>query len=118
MCIRDRLALTNEALQVENAERKRAEENAARFYAMVDNSTEYVSMASPDGKVFYLNPAGRTMAGIAPDADIGAINWRDLFDDENWKLRLETALPTLQATGHWEGEIPVSYTHLRAHETP
>src|SRR6185503_13368184 len=99
------LAKTNETLRAENLERKRAEEKAARFYAMVDNSTEYVSMASPDGKVFYLNPAGRRMTGIAQDADIGSINWRDLFDDENWKLRLETALPILRATGHWEGEI-------------
>ncbi len=62
-------------------------------------------MADTEGKVFYLNPAGRKMAGIAPDVEITSVNWRELFDAENWHLRNEIAIPVLLATGRWDGEV-------------
>jgi len=86
-------------------ERKRSEEDRMKFFALVENSSEYISMADREGKVFYLNPAGRRMAGIAEDADLASINWRRLYDDKNWKHRCEVAIPTLTATGRWDGEI-------------
>jgi PAS domain S-box-containing protein len=99
-------------LGVDIADRKRAEQETTKFFALVENSIEFISMANSDAKVFYLNPAGRRMSGIPLDADITSINWRELFDDENWRIRSQVALPVLLKTGRWDGEL-----QMRNHQT-
>jgi PAS domain S-box-containing protein len=90
---------------IDISQRKRVEQEAAKFFALVENSVEFISMANSEGNVFYLNPAGRKMAGIPLDVELSTIDWRDLFDDENWHRRSEVAIPALKATGRWDGEM-------------
>jgi PAS domain S-box-containing protein len=92
-------------LGVDIAERKRAEREATKFFALVENSVEFISMANSEGKLFYLNPAGRRMSGIALGTDVSSVNWRELFDDENWRIRSQIGIPTLMKTGRWDGEL-------------
>ncbi|MEI9939468.1 MAG: ATP-binding protein [Pseudomonadota bacterium] len=67
------LAISNaqllESRQREIDERKRAEEQANRFEALIQHSSEFIAMASLDGRVLFINQAGRKLLGIEPDAD-------------------------------------------------
>ena len=67
------LAISNaqllESRQREIDERKRAEERAKRFEALVQHSGEFIAMASLGGQVLFVNEAGRKLVGIALDAD-------------------------------------------------
>ena len=92
-------------LGIDITERKRVEQNATKFLALVENSTEFISMANLEGTVFYLNAAGRRMVGIAEDADVPSFDWRTCFDDENWQLRQQVVVPTPNSTGPWDGEM-------------
>ena len=67
------LAISNaqllESRQREIDERKRAEEQAKRFEALIQHSGEFIAMASLDGRVLFINEAGRKLVGIDLDAD-------------------------------------------------
>ena len=68
------LAISNaqllESRQREIDERKRAEEQATRFEALIQHSGEFIAMASLDGRVLFINQAGKKLVGIEPDADV------------------------------------------------
>jgi len=67
------LAISNaqllESRQREIEERKRAEERATRFEALIQHSGEFIAMASLDGRVLFINDAGRRLLGIDPHLD-------------------------------------------------
>ena len=68
------LAISNaqllESRQREIDERRRAEEQASRFEALIQHSGEFIAMASLDGRVLFINQAGRKLLGIELDADV------------------------------------------------
>jgi len=68
------LAISNaqllESRQREIDERKRAEEQAGRFEALIQHSGEFIAMASLDGRVLFINQAGRKLLGIELDRDV------------------------------------------------
>jgi two-component system cell cycle sensor histidine kinase/response regulator CckA len=68
------LAISNaqllESRQREIEERKRAEEQAKRFEALVQHSGELIAMASLDGRVLFINEAGKKLLGISPEVDV------------------------------------------------
>lgn len=68
------LAISNaellESRQREIEVRKRAEEQATQFEALIQHSGEFIAMASLDGRVLFINQAGRKLLGIDADADV------------------------------------------------
>ncbi|MDB6039026.1 MAG: sensor signal transduction histidine kinase [Verrucomicrobiales bacterium] len=100
-----RVAERTTELQNEVVERRRTEEEREKFFAMVENSTDFISMVTLEGNVFYLNPAGRSLMGFEKTTRLESIHWPDSFDEKNWKLRSEVLIPAVLAEGRWEGEI-------------
>jgi len=90
-------------LQAEAALRG-SEEDRRKFFALVENSTEYISMADAEGKVFYLNPAGRRMAGIGAGRRPRYRQLAELFDDKNCSTNATLPFRRFLADRHWEGE--------------
>ena len=43
--------------------RPQADEEQIKLASLVENSTDFIGMASPDGQVMFVNPAGRRMVG-------------------------------------------------------
>ena len=103
----------------------KAEEERARLVEILEATSDYVGVADPDGRLIYLNAAGRRLAGIheqeLPGQTASAVYpvWvQELIDKE--------ARPTAARNGIWEGEtailspegkeIPVSHV-LIAHRT-
>jgi len=97
------LAISNaqlfESLQTELRERRRAEEEAKTFVALIQNSTDFIAMAGFDGRILFLNDAGRALVGIAQDRDITELTLADFHTHDGLKRA-----PVLLEHGSWQGE--------------
>jgi PAS domain S-box-containing protein len=99
-------------------ERKRAEESLAhqvrlaaisaedrqKFFALVENSSDFIGIASLEGKPIYLNQAGREMSGLDADADVALMNLSDFYDPETATRLGGEGLPAMLTGGRWAGE--------------
>ena len=97
------LALSNaqlfESLQVELAQRKKAEDKAKTFVALIENSNDMIAMAELGGRVLFINAAGRALCGLAPDQEALDLTLAD-FHTEDGLRRGEI----IRETGSWRGE--------------
>ena len=85
---------------------RRAEENLLRLAAVAEQSSDFIGIASPNARQTYLNPAGRALAGMAPQADIGAFGVTDFFAAESREAVHRIVLPAITGpAGKWEGEL-------------
>jgi PAS domain S-box-containing protein len=75
--------------------------------SLVENSTDFIGIASPDGQVAFVNQAGRRIAGLEPEQHLNHHTIYDfMVESERDKLRDEI-VPQLWRKGHWEGEAPL-----------
>ena len=88
-----------ESLQRELAQRAAAEEQAKTFVALIENSTDMIAMADFEGRVLFVNAAGRALVGIPPDFDVRTMTIED-FHTSGGLSRAET----IRDNGSWEGE--------------
>ena len=103
------LAISNaqllESRQKEIDERKRAEEQAKRFEALIQHSGEFIAMASLDGRVLFINQAGRKLLGIEPDADVTLLELPTFHTPEGLKRA-----DVIRTQGRYQG--PGQLRHL------
>src|SRR5258706_1425711 len=97
------LAQTNEELRAEIAERKRAEQESRKLASLVENSTDFIGLASVDGKATFVNGAGQAMVGLESDdeAQVDILEYLPPGDRDWFQQHI---LPALQRDGTWEGE--------------
>jgi PAS domain S-box-containing protein len=97
----------SEAQLGESRQRSRlAEENLLRLAAVAEQSPDFIGIATPDGHQTYLNPAGRALTGVPPQADIAVYGIDDFFDGDSREHIRRTVLPAIRgAAGKWEGEL-------------
>jgi PAS domain-containing protein len=60
------LLKSNESLQREINERIQLEEERQKFISLVENSNDVITMATPDGKLIYINECGITAMMSSP----------------------------------------------------
>jgi PAS domain S-box-containing protein len=90
----------------DDTERRQAEAGIRRLAAVAEQSSDFIAIFSPGAGVIYLNPAGRKMAGLAPEADLGQYSMLDFFADECRQFARQQVLPALLgAHANWEGEL-------------
>jgi two-component system cell cycle sensor histidine kinase/response regulator CckA len=108
---RDLPLLSPHAAQPQNTEALQAQ-----LIAVIESTSDLVSTATPDGKLTYLNQAGRKLAGWGAEESLEDRVIGDLHPA--WALqKIETeGLPTATATGHWEGETAL--LHREGREVP
>jgi PAS domain S-box-containing protein len=75
-----------------------------RFQALVETSGDFIAIAGVDGAVRYVNPAGRRIVGLEPDADVTRTTIDDYLTEEGRRLSAEVEVPAVVAHGRWEGE--------------
>ncbi|HET7274663.1 MAG TPA: PAS domain S-box protein [Longimicrobiaceae bacterium] len=83
---------------------RRAESGEHRLATILDATPEFVGTLDPNGRVLYLNRAGRRMLDLSPDYDVSALNFPDLYSQAETERMLRDGLPTALATGIWSGE--------------
>ncbi len=98
------LAEANGQLQTEIVVRKRAEQTQKRFVAILEETTDLVSMSDPAGKVLYLNKAGRRLLGLGDEVDVTRLNLASFLSERARRAILDEGIPTAVQTGAWAGE--------------
>jgi PAS domain S-box-containing protein len=90
----------------DDTERRSAEAGIRRLAAVAEQSSDFIGIFSPGAGIIYLNPAGRRMAGLAAEADVGQRRMLDFFAQDCRPFVRQQVLPAL--TGEraaWEGEL-------------
>ena len=85
-------------------ERKRAEATRDRLAAILETTTDLVSIANPAGELVYLNRAGRTLLGVGPEEDLAKTVISEFLPDPTHHPILSEGIPTAIRLGTWAGE--------------
>jgi len=97
------LAISNaqlfESLQRELHERKRAEEQAKTFVALIENTTNFIAMAELDGRILFVNAAGRALVGLTAERDVRTLTLADFHTADGLRRG-----DLIRQHGSWQGE--------------
>lgn len=122
--LRRRVARATRELRSELAERRQAQEAQERLTTILETTTDFVGIATPDGRVLYINKAGRRLLGMPPETTVyGTI--ATYHPAPTYAFLRDEAIPAAIRHGSWSGEtallrldgreVPVSQVIL-AHE--
>ncbi|MEG4811631.1 PAS domain S-box protein [Microcoleus sp. F8-D3] len=85
-------------------ERKKGEEERQKFVSLIENSSDFISMATLKGKTLFVNEAGRKLVGVEHlSAVLYAEIWEYIGPTFQQKFSQEI-LPTIISQGQWQGE--------------
>lgn len=93
------------------SEGKRAEEERQKLAMLVEHSTDFIGMASLEGRALYLNPAGCRLVGLENLRGALATSIPDYLPPEWQRRYAEEVIPTALQTGSWKGEV--QFRHFR-----
>jgi diguanylate cyclase (GGDEF)-like protein/PAS domain S-box-containing protein len=95
--------------------RRQAEEEQRKLASLVENSDDFIAIASPDRKLLYLNAGGARMIGLDSPQQALGLDLSRLHPAMAW-AKLESGLPALMETGrqqeetqlrHWKTGAPI-----------
>ncbi|MFZ5573161.1 MAG: PAS domain S-box protein [Thermodesulfobacteriota bacterium] len=92
------------------SQRKQSEEESRKLASVVRHSRELVNMATPDGRMFFLNDAGKKMLGISEE-EVPRTNIMSVIPAHFRDKVLQEILPSIRKNGYWEGEL--QYLNLK-----
>ena len=84
---------------------RRSLENQRKLASVVENSMDFVGLASLDGHAEILNRAGREMVGLDDLAAVRATRIPDYIAEEDRKDLLPKMMSAVMRKGAWQGEI-------------
>ncbi len=93
-----------EATAIDITELKRIEKELRSIASVVEASTDFIGLATLEGKVLFLNQAGRRLIGMDPDCPANDLTIFDLGGEEGKRIAREQFLPALARDGCWAGE--------------
>ncbi|NJO69872.1 MAG: PAS domain S-box protein [Bacteroidetes bacterium] len=73
--------------------------------SILDYSQDFIGLATPDQKAFYVNPAGQNMVGIENDEMVRKTRIEEYFFPEDLTFVNNTIFPALMQEGRWAGEF-------------
>jgi anti-anti-sigma factor len=98
------------------AARARTQAAERRFGAVIEATSDWVSIADRDEKLVFVNQGGRRMVGIGPDEDIVGLRVGQFSPAWARERVLAEALPIARAQGVWRGDL--ARLHRDGHEIP
>lgn len=111
----------------ELADRRRAEQAHGRLAAIIEATTDLVGMADPEGRILFLNRAGRQLLALGDDEPLASLRVADCFPERLHGWLRQEAIPCALRDGAWSGEtillardgveLPVSQVII-AHKGP
>jgi anti-anti-sigma factor len=96
--------------------RDRAHAAERRFGAVIEATSDWVSITDRDAKLVFINAAGRRMVGLGPDEDIVGLRIGEFSPAWARERVLRDALPVARRDGVWRGEG--ARLHRDGHEIP
>ncbi|MDO8745228.1 MAG: EAL domain-containing protein [Candidatus Brocadiaceae bacterium] len=85
-------------------ERKHIEETKTRLSEITETTTDFVGTTTIDGRVLYINKAGRKIIGIGENEDISNLRISDCHPKWASDLILSEGIPDAIREGAWIGE--------------
>ncbi|MEG4446029.1 PAS domain S-box protein [Microcoleus sp. AT9_B5] len=85
-------------------ERKKGEEERQKFVSLIENSSDFISMATLKGKTLFVNEAGRKLVGVE---NFSAVLYTEIWDYLGPYFQQKFSqeiLPTIISHGQWQGE--------------
>lgn len=89
----------------ETTEKKRTERELRMLAAVVEQTADFIGIAGPDEKAFYLNEAGRSLVGLPDMEAVQQTSVMDCFMPEDQQFARDVILPTQYRDGRWIGEF-------------
>jgi PAS domain S-box-containing protein len=81
-----------------------AEEEIRRQSTILATSRDFISMTDLQGNVVYLNPGGRTLVGMAAEADLSGLQIASFHEPDDLRRIEQQGIPVAFAQGFWRGE--------------
>jgi PAS domain S-box-containing protein len=88
-----------------SVEKWRAETEEHRLAALVENSSDFIGMASLEGACLYINPAGMRLVGLDNMEQVRSSAVYDFAMPEELPRIRDEYWPCLMRTGRWSGEV-------------
>jgi len=85
-------------------ERKQAEEELQKLASVVKYSSELINLSTLEGKMIFLNKAGRKMLGIGPE-EVERVHIMEVIPDHLRERVQNELLPALMQGNTWQGEL-------------
>ena len=85
-----------------------AEKERSRLTAIMENTTDLIATALPDGQVTYINKAGRRMLGMDIDEDLRGFKISDAHPAWARLVVQNEGIPNAIKSGVWQGETALS----------
>ncbi|NTW02035.1 MAG: response regulator [Oscillochloris sp.] len=105
-----------EAARDELAERRRSEQALMRLSAILEATTDVVGSADTEGRLLFLNRAGRRLLGINEQEDIAGRPIHEYIPHDSLEKFLNEGLPVAIRDGIWSGEVTLH--HRDAEDMP
>ena len=99
------LTKSNESLLNEILERHQAEEMLAQFREILETTIDFVGIADKQGRLIYVNPAGKRMVGVKEDEDVWDTTISDYHPKWAAALLQQEGFTGAMRDGIWAGEI-------------
>ena len=88
---------------------KRAEEEQQKLVKLIENTSDFVGVASLNEKVLYINPEGRNLVGLKSSAKVENTTIADYVPEATYVLFKDEILPSVLKAGRWEGELQLRH---------
>lgn len=116
-------SLQAKALARANASLEQALVQRQIFMALVENSSDFIGIANPEGVPVYVNPAGRRMVGLPTDIALETTEIPQYYTPDQRRFAADVIMKEVLEHGYWQGEtafrnwrddsvIPVSDEHF------
>ncbi|MEH2181903.1 PAS domain S-box protein [Nostoc sp.] len=93
------------------SERKQAEAEQQKLALLVENSSDFISIATLEGQLLYINDAGQKLVGFANLNEVRQKVVLDYFMPKDKAYFQKYILPTVLSEGRWQGEF--CFQHLQ-----
>ncbi|MEH2321977.1 PAS domain S-box protein [Nostoc sp.] len=93
------------------SERKQAEAEQQKLVSLVENSSDFIGIATLEGEILYINDAGQKLVGLTSLDEVRQKAVLDYFMPKDKAYFQEHILPTVLLQGRWQGEF--CFCHLQ-----
>jgi PAS domain S-box-containing protein len=98
------LEAANRELAAEIGRRKVLEDFSNQLSQIIWETPDVVSIIAPDGRMQFLNKAGRELFGLSEDESVSHLDFFSAFSEETRKWIREDVQPIVVRQGIWRGE--------------